>query len=324
MTPNTPPHRCFVAKHATVWLLGLLTALSSFSISACKSQHERTPSFNQRQRDHVRAAIDVTLFGGNDAVRRQVLTMPMREIADRFSAMQVDVQSTFALENRQGTYEQDDRYQVVSDSHNNYHATVSTPSRETETYLVDEIVYVRYDKGELRRKTRRDMNVDGVADLAAVVLPQALALFGNLSFVEAQTDNIDGRPATRYRIRLEPNGPRDLSISNNVFAPAWQIPLRPPPPFRAASAPTQATGTISLDNATGAVLHATFDGKLEYTDVKLPNTHIGVHVRYGVTNINRVAPIRAPRWVSEAHRTSRARDPLAFFRDYLPKADPAK
>ncbi len=324
MTPNSPSSRNIVARHTHRRIFCLLAAMLGLGLGGCRAQRDRTVLFNQRQRDHVRAPIDVTLFGGNDAIRRQVLTMPMREIADRFGAMQVDVQSIFSLENRQATHEQDDRYQVASDSHGNFHAVITTPNRETETYVIDETVYVRYDKGELRRKTRRDMNVDGVADLAAVVLPQALALFGNLSFVDAQTDNIDGHPATRYRIRLEPNGPRDLNISNDVFAPAWQVPLRPPPPFRAASTPTQASGTISLDNASGAILRANFDGKLEFTDAKLPNTHIGVHVRYGVTNINRVAPIHAPRWVPEAHRTARARDPLAFFRDYLPRAEPSK
>ena len=245
MTSNTPSNRSFIAPDAAQRALCMFVSVLGLALGGCRAQRDHSAQFNQRQRDHVRAPIDVTLFGGNDAVRRQVLTMPMREIADRFGAMQVDVQSIFSLENRQATYEQDDHYQVTSDAHGNYRAVMTTPSRETETYVIDETVYVRYDKGELRRKTRRDMNVDGVADLAAVVLPQALALFGNLSFVDAQTDNIDGHPATRYRIRLEPNGPRDLSISNDVFAPAWQVPLRPPPTFRAASTPTQASGTIS-------------------------------------------------------------------------------
>lgn len=300
------------------WFLALLCVASG----ACRAQRDRGIPFNQRPREHVRAPIDVSLFGGNDAIRRQVLTMPLREIGDRFGAMHIEVQSLIALDNRSANYEQSDRYSVAYDSHGNFRVFLSTPSREMETYVIDETVYVRYDKGEMRKKTRRDMNVDGIADLTAVVLPQALALFGNLSFVDAQTDNIDGHPATRYRIRLEPNGSRDLTLASDVFAPAWQVPLQPAPPFRAASTPTQASGVLSLDNATGAVLYANFDGKLEFSDVHLPNTHINVHVRYAVTDINHVAPVRAPRAVPEFRRSSRPRDPLAFFRDYLPKESP--
>ncbi len=66
--------------------------------------------FSQRQRAHVRAPIDVTLFGGNDAVRRRVLTMPMREIVNRFDAMQVNVRSIYSLESRQAAHEQGDGY----------------------------------------------------------------------------------------------------------------------------------------------------------------------------------------------------------------------
>ena len=268
------------------------------------------------------AGIDVSMFNSNDTVRHHVLYMPFGEAAARLGSLRLEAQTTLTLTRGAEDYDQADRYVVNQDSSGNFHVILDTPASEVDMALIGEEVYVRYDKGHMRQKTRRDTDAESLTDVAMSVLAQNLELYGpSLTFSDPHPDHVEGRAVTRFRARLQ-GGTPPPPHPGAALSSAWRLPLRPPPRWHEQARPLDVSGSVALDAQTGVVLSADLEGRLEVPENRGAPTDISARLSWRVTQIGHVPAIKAPKAVPEYKRVMRQRDPISFFRDQVPLPKP--
>jgi hypothetical protein len=283
--------------------------------------------------------------------------MSFAEMAARHGSLKATVRNSFALDRTAEHMEQASQTSVVQDASGNFRVSLENAASSLEVQQVGEAVYVRYDRGSLRQKTRRDLATVPLRETVVSALPQALGLFAGVTFTDPQPDHVEGRPATRYRLGLaaapraggagaksaagaaDNSGDADDagdatalgSVPGSMGSEATTaqlptgMPWSPPPLWHQQLQPLALAGFVSLDVQNGTLLRALLDGRLQIMDRGAASTQLTVHVDLQVAQAGRVEPLLAPqRALGEFRRPLRVHDPLSFFRDQLPREAPTE
>jgi hypothetical protein len=286
-------------------------------LNRCTSHDPSQPMRRAPAMARPHRPIDASAFGTDPAVQSQVMSMGSQEQVQRLGSLRLIVHSSITLQRQGETTVQNDSSTVVADANGNFTVVLETPASSLEVHQIDQDVFVRYDKGSLRRKTRRDVATDPLRDLATAALPQALMLFGSVAFVEPQPDRVDGRPASRYRLALGKAGTPPLTLLPN----AWQFPSALPPRWHTQMHNVHLSGFVSVDASTGVLLRGEITASWQIQDATSSPTTVSLHLDQQISHVGRINPQQRPsRTVAEFRRPIRNRDPLRFFRDQIPAA----
>ena len=211
-------------------------------------------------------------------------------------------------------YEQADSYVLVLDPRGNYQVLLSNADAQLDTTRIGEELFVRYDRGHLRRKSRRDMDADAPPQRVLLALAQCLQPFLGASLGDGRSETVQGRSASRY--------PLHLGRAENIQAPAAVLRGTPPTAaWRSQARPLGLQGHVVLDGVSALPLAAEVDGRLEVPAKPAPPTQLRLQCSLKIVDLGRVQALKVPtRVVAEYRRLPRDRDPLGFFRDQLPAA----
>jgi hypothetical protein len=304
MTLRHPPLRLFVYMALLATLPGACKRRSgTVHVPPAKSAYDTAP-------------LRVEAFEQDPNVRRHIIGMPYGEAALRLGTLKFEADSSFVFSRGGQELEQADTYRIQQDGNGNLHAVNSTPTGDLEVLVLGEAVYVRNNRGQLRQKSRRDIDVDEVPATGFASLVETLDLFPGATFIDPRSESVGGRPATRYRVKLTGAASKEAALPRPGPSP---LPLRAPSAWRETAKPLDLTGTLAVDAATGVVLRAELAGRLEVQDRPVRPTQLTIRYRSLVSDVGRVPAFKVPaRTVAEYRRATHPRDPLAFFRDQLP------
>lgn len=298
-------------RRAPVWTC--VIALVLLGATAC--QHRAVGSRVPPPTDvYDMRPIDIANFASDANLRRRILFMPYGEAAQRLGAMHFEANSNFVFSQGGQDLEQNDRFRISQDATGAVHVVSQTPTSQVEVYLIGENVYVRYEKGQARQKSRRDTDTDELTAVAWSSLAEVLALFPRATFTDPRHDSVGGRSVSRYHIALAKEAAPGSGASAVIAPP---LPITPHARWRDLAKPLDLSGTLSVDTATGVILKAEVDGRIEINDRPVRPTELIVHYRSVISEVGHVPMVKAPRSVAEFRRPQKARDPLAFFRDHL-------
>lgn len=301
------------SRSRSLWLC--LAVAGTVLASACKKEARRGPG-SRGTGDEV-SPIDLSAFPADAGVTARVLRMPFDEAAQRLGSLEFEGRTFFVFNRGGEERELTHLGRLTQDAAGNFHITSDTGQNQVELYLIDENVYVRQDKGKLRRKPRRDVSTEAWRDLVWSSVQQTLGLFApRLRLIDARPDTAAGRPAIRYRISLAPEGETGVSLP----AAVPPLPLAPTSRWREIAHPLSATGSLWVDSATGVVLKVKVEGRLEVADRDVRPTQLTLRFDGSVTKPGAVSAVVAPESVPEYERTPPPADPLSFFRADLKEA----
>ncbi len=298
------------------WSSGYLGATLLLVVSAaCSGDEAPLPKSGRRAYDT--SPIDVTSFPADPEVTARVLRMPFGAAAARLGSLDFEARTYFSFSRGGDEVEQSDLMKVRQDSNGNFHVFVDTSTDRVELYLIDEDVYVREDKGHLRKKPRREVSTDTWTDLAWSSIQQNLDLFQpRLRFVDPQPESLGGRETMRYRLTLAAEGEGD-EVRAPPPAPS-SLPVAPPARWRELRKPLDVSGQIWVDAGTGVVLKVKLEGRLEIPDRDVRPTQLLVRYDAAVANVGKVETVKAAESVPEYRRAPGQGDPIGFFRGELP------
>jgi hypothetical protein len=261
--------------------------------------------------------IDVAAFPQNPQVASRILRMPFGEAADRLGSLSFEARSFFVFNRGGEEREQTHIGRLTQDAAGNFYVGIDSGSNQVELYLIGESVYVRQEKGHLRRKPRREAGTESWRDLVWSSIQQTLGMFTpRLRFIDPRPENTAGRPAIRYRIALEPEGENGVELP--PIPPG--LPAAPASRWRELGRPLAATGNLWLDSATGVVLKLRLEGRLEVSDRDVRPTQLTLRFDGAVSKVGAVTPVVAPDSVPEFERTPPPGDVLGFFRADIAQA----
>ena len=263
--------------------------------------------------------IAVDAFLTDAAVRRHILYMPFGEAGLRLGSLRYEASSEFVFSRGADVHEQRDVHRVSQDAEGNFHTYIDTPETQMEVYLLGDDLYVRYDRGQLRKKSRRQVETETWTELAFAGFHQVLELFRpRLRFSDATPEKAAGRQMIRYKVSLGEPEDAPLTVAD---IPASVLPVAPLPRWREIARPLHLTGSIWVDGETGVVLRSKLDGRLEVSDRGVRPTELRLRYDSIIRDIGKVAGIEVPESVPEFRREIPPRDLLGFFREHLPEPE---
>ncbi|MBI5508732.1 MAG: hypothetical protein HY903_08255 [Deltaproteobacteria bacterium] len=302
----------------------LAFVLLTLAVGGCKKPAVSTTPRSGKPSYDV-GAIDLTAFPADPAVFGRVLLMPFGEAAARLASLKFTARSTFVFSRGTEEYEQNDVSVVVQDSQSNFHVVLDTPENETEVYLIGETLYVRQDRGYLRSKPRRDLEPEFWTEVAFASMREALSLFSpKLRLAEPRPEVVAGRNATRYSLSLATKPEEATPVPTALPRPI--LPVAPPSRWRELARPLDLQGALWIDATTGVMMRLQLEGQLEIADRQVRPTQLQVRFDAGITEVGKVAAVKAPDSIPEFRRVDRPKNLLGFFSEYLePDTDkPAK
>lgn len=296
------------AKRLSFWLLlGLL---------ACTGSPEAAAPMGREAFDT--SGIALGNFGQDAATQRRVLHMSLGESAARLGALRYNATSSFVFSRGGEDVEQRDTAMAIIDSKGNYQVRLQTPRSQIEVYLVDDATYIRQDRGQLRKKSRREVDAEQWLHLAASGLPETLLIFHpRLQFSEPQTTRYAGREALHFRMSLSDVGAQPGPTTKTALPPP-RLPVAPPSKWRELARPLSLSGEMWLDRRTGVVLGAKVAGRVEIADRDVRPTQLEVAFESALRDLGTATVGKVPPHVPEFRREVPVRDFLSFFRDHLP------
>ncbi len=250
-------------------------------------------------------------------VQREVLSTELTEAARRLGSFELEASSSFVFSRSGEDVEQLDTYAVTRDANGGSHTVIETPESSLEVYRVEDEIYVRYDKGHLRHKPLREMDVESVAELAYSGLAQTLQIFELvLAFGVPEAAKVGDRKALRVPVLAARDARSALHIAPIVRPPF--LPETPPGSWRSVARPLDVRGALWIDLATGVVTRAEIDGRVEIADRDVRPTQLTLRYHSQLSHIGAVPTITAPKARPEFRRQRPPSDQLSFFRHQLP------
>lgn len=322
--------RQFHVLHVKLIKTAIIGAVVTTSAPGCRSPRTTLPASqpaetstttNTGTHDPTQLLAD---FATHASARQALLGVPFAKVADQFGALQFKAESDFTFSRADGTtYSQTNQALVIHDGLGHVHVRLNTPRAQLEAYVMDQLVYVRKDKGNLRKERRHDTQADTWQDTAFASMHQSLALFEQNSTwrQESTQEKVSGRKAIKFSMRVTP--------MQNAAQVAEKMPCAPsgtPSASPSATAthwlqcatPQELDGTVWLDAATGIPLQVQLVGTLVMTDPQ--TTRLQLHYNAHISAIGTAGPVRfdATHAIDDERTPPRAKDPLAFFRTQLP------
>ena len=266
------------------------------------------------------STINVAVFPQDAAVAASILRMPFDEVAERLGSLSFEARSFFVFNRGGEEREQTHLGRLTQDASGNFYVFSDTGPSQLELYLIGESVLVRQDKGNLRKKPRREANTEFWRELVWSSVRQSLGVFSpRLRFVDPRPDTAAGHQATRYRVALAPEG----EVGVEIPPEAAELPKSPTSRWRELARPLALSGSMWIDAATGVMLKVKIEGRLEVADRDVRPTQVTLRFDAAVTKPGTVAAITAPEGITEYERTPPPGDPIGFFRADLEQAGPA-
>jgi hypothetical protein len=297
------------------------------SFGACKRQERDA---NAPPADHApdATAIDLTRLSSDWGTQQRVLRRPFAEIANRLGALRFEAKTRFVFSRGGQEHEQQDAYALTHDATGNVHVLLDTQKSSLEFYLMPGTLYVRHDRGQLRRRPRHDLDTESWCDLAFAPLPQILEPFGRrVRFLAPRPAKVLGRDALRVKLGLAPqDGAVGQDGSSESAAPAENLPRAAPASlpvpalarWRELAEPLGLEGRLWIDSATAVVLRAQIKGRIEIADRRVRPTQLSLSYDGAMTAIGDVPQVKPlGKAVDEFTRGPADRDLLGFFRDHL-------
>lgn len=265
------------------------------------------------------AKIDVTAVATNAALQHQLFGMPFSEVAAQFPSLTFEAKTNFSFNRGTSDYEQADQSVIQQDTTGNFHVFLKTSEDESDIVLHNGTVYVRQSKGHIRQKPQRDITAESWRDIAYSSVNEALHLFGpQLALTDAKIENLDARPAMRYRLTLDTQRTSEVNDSNSL------LPKTVTARWRENQKILDLKGYCWVDTEAGVLTKLVLDGRIEVADREIRPTELLVHIDTKISNIGKTSPIVAPtKTIAEYVRVPKPGDLLGFFRDQLP-VEPAK
>lgn len=308
--PALPTRSCMIALVAIV------------TLDACSSK--RVHDASDPSAGEGLAAIDVDTLASSEETRRRVLSMPFTEATQRLGPLDFEARSTLQLARGSDDREQTDTFRIRRDASDNTHVVLTTPKTEAELFVVGPSSYVRYDRGQLRRSARRDLELGAWTEIAWSSAREALGVFaGRVAFAEPTRERVQGREVNRFRLTLleKPASPPETV----VLPRASVLPTRSPAAWRELAQPLDLDGSLLVDVDTGVPLKLELRGRLDIPDREVRPTQLTLRFTAEVRNIGKIATLTVPASREEFRIVEPPRDVLSFFRQHLdlPPADGA-
>lgn len=294
--------------------------------TACSGGADERPPFRSGRPSYDTTPFDLTGFADDRDLQYRILSMPFGEAAARLGSLRFDAVSNFEFSRGGEIYEQRDTSAVQQDVEGNFHIKLETPTSQVEFYLAGEDVYVRLDRGQLRKKARREVETEATCEIAFAAIHQTLDLFRpRLLFVDATPSDIDGRPVMRYSLALGKAGQPSPAVSTDgsAYPGSNLLPVAPPPRWRELARPLDVNGKIWIDRPTGVVLKSEVRGRFEIPDRDVRPTQLTLAFSAAISKIGAVNSVEVPNSIPESRRRAPPRDLLSFFRDHLPAPEPS-
>jgi hypothetical protein len=296
-------------------------ALLAIAIVACGKGAERRREDDRPQVDHT--PIDITGFPADRDVTSRIIHMPFAAAAARMGSLTFESRAYFVFSRASEEQEQSSLARITEDSRGNRQVLLDTGLNQVEWYRVGEEVFVRQDKGRLRKKSRREADAESFTELGWSSVYQSLALFRQrLRFIDAHPEALGGRQTVRYRLTLAEEG--DATAPQVPEPPPTNLPVAPPARWRELARPLSVTGNLWIDAATGVLIKLKLEGRFEIPDRDVRPTQLLVRHDSVVINVGKVKPVVAPEAVPEYRREPAPGDTLSFFREELTKLEAAK
>jgi hypothetical protein len=263
------------------------------------------------------AQLDATTFPDDPTTVTRIIHMPFADAAARLGSLSFDAKTQFVFSRDTDDAEQANTAKVAQDAEGNFHVAIDTGTNQVELYQIGEQVFVRQDKGHLRRKARRDVATEAWCDLAWSGLAEMLDLFApRLRFVDGRAENVAGRQARRYELTL---ASAEEAPATGAAPASSLLPVPPPTRWREQARPLDISGSVWIDSVSGVVLRSKVEGRLEISDRSIRPTQLAVRFEGSVAKVGGVPTLSAPANLPEYERAIPEADPLSFFRSELDK-----
>ncbi len=299
----------------------LLVALMTLTCCRTDEPRPKVPGSHSAER-YDTSPIALDRFPDDPAVYHRVLHMRFGEAAARLGSLRFLARSSFVFSRGASELEQNDTYLAIQDSLGNYQVLLDTPESQIEVLQVNEQILVRHDRGHLRSKPRRELELQAWREIAFSSMYQVLSLFrSRLAFGPPTLDKATPRPALRFPLGLTDKPVEVPPPPSGLDTP---LPVSPPARWRELARPLDLRGDLWLDADTGVPTKLVLDGRLEIADRQVRPTQLSLRFDAAVTDAGKVASVKAGDALPEFERRRRVRDPLSFFRDQLAPLEPVE
>jgi len=284
----------------------------NLGILACKSNVSQKSNPNLGRTIYDTTNIDVDDFVKDKNTQRKILAMPWGEAVARLGALEFRASSTFIFSRGGREFAQNDTYTIQQDKSGNFYVRIANSAEQVETYLINDTFYVRYDKGQFRRRLRRDIEPDVWCDRAYSSLNAILEVFnGAFAFVEAKTEK-QTAGSKRFDVRLSEDAERIPELNAKDT-----LPIFPRARWRELAKPLDLKGSTWVDAKAGVITKIEMEGRLEMNDREVRPTQMLVRYVGSITPLIQSVqpPAKSIPWI---YRESPPKNPLHFFADSLP------
>jgi hypothetical protein len=303
----------FVVRKASTQL-GCCTVAALLALGGCSGCHEprdRTAKqriFSPEDAPKVVASAQERLapeqLGDDTRLAQRVLSMGAAEMAERLGAHRFNASVAFDWNSGAATpVKLSESRLLEADArgvNGDFHARVdNNQDVGLEVIRVDGQVYARNRFGKFRLRRRDRGMAERTREDVVAALREVDQLFDRrLKLAPQGTVTFEGRPAFRYEVALASAAPKEV-------APALPAPLLPKGGadettrrrlgFLAAKSPRALKGEVLVDQATGVVVRAVLDGRLDVpaqASARPASLHVTLDQR--VSRIGQALALKAP------------------------------
>ena len=268
-------------------------------------------------------ALDALAFARDRAHRLATVGLGVHDLAARLGPAELSVLTSMTLAHQRRSYAQDDQARLAWDNEAGLCLQVTSGPMALEAMRVGEALFVRYNRGQMRRKSGGDMDIDQLANQTSGSVAQALLLLEPLTVDAAEAVTYEHRDAVRFRLAARERPP----LAAGAEAPTPQVPASLialiPSGWRARLDQRSVDGFVVVDRATGVLLQAEIDARAHIVHAQVADTALTYRLRHHLRRIGQQELIAPPASVPEFRRLSHPRDPLAFFRDPVAASPPS-
>lgn len=257
--------------------------------------------------------VDGLAFATDPAARRRCLGLSAAEMAARLGPAELEFTATTTLAAAgRPAHHQSDRALALWDDAAGISLQIGAGEMSLEVVRAGDAVVVRYNRGQLRRKSALDMDVEQLADQAVGNLGQALALLGPLQLAAGVPQTYERRAALRHAISA---GEATAEAAPPIGAQQRRVDARLPATWRPDLGQRRIAGWVLVDQVTGVVLGAEVDASAQILHPRATPVALTCRLRHQLRRVGHRQRVVAPEGLPEFRRLSRPRDPLAFFRE---------
>lgn len=315
---------CARRRPRTRALLLATLALSAWG-QGCKRTRRGLTQVPSMAAAYDTSPLDAQALAKSPTALRRALGMPAGEVAARLGSFRAEDEVSFKLAQGENVLLQEQlQAQLSWDRRGNVQVAQKGSRHGFELVVIDEKAYVRLDRGHLRGKGRRDVEVMEMVEIAYSALRQATQQFGPLRVEGTEARPGTGRPSVTYAVHAGQAGDENLvdARAQALFVPGG-LPTVVPGGWRQDPATLQVDGTLTVDVQTGVVLAARLSGRRSLAGPNGQPVVLSLQLRHAIAEVGGAFAVREPtNAVGEYRRPIRPREPLAFFRDQMP-ATPA-